>query len=151
MTQRFVSLYGFFSINHPQHWKQETDASGHYIFSNEAGGSGVVRIIVLDNEYQGEGADKKLLEEVYNQNKDFEPSLLAAGSNRFVQYTKEHNVNGTSFTVYYWITAHADKVVLLTYTVQTSMKDLPAATTEREEMETLIASLEFMHGTARHG
>lgn len=150
-TQRFVSLYGFFSINHPQHWKQETDASGHYIFSNDAGGSGVVRIIVLDNEYEGEDAAKKLLEEVYNQNKDFDPELLAAGNNRFVQFTKEHEVNGTIFTVYYWITAHADKAILITYTVQTSLKDLPAAITEKEEMDTLVASLEFMHGTAKHG
>ncbi len=149
--KRFVSLYGFFSINHPQHWKQETDASGHYIFSNETGGSGVVRIIVLDNEYQGEGADKKVMEEVYHQNKEFAPSLLAAGYNRYVQYTKEHDVNNTNFTVYYWITACADKVVLLTYTGQTAMKDLPASITEREEMDALVASLEFMHGTAKHG
>lgn len=150
-TQRFVSLYGFFSFNHPKLWKQETDAAGHYIFSNDAGGSGVVRIMVLDNEYKGDDAAKKLLEEVYNQNKDFSPSLLAVGTNRFVQYTKEHNINGGNFTVYYWVTAAQDKAVLITYTVQTSMKEMATAVSEREEMERLVASFEFMHDTAKHG
>lgn len=150
-TQRFVSLYGFFSINHPQHWKQETDASGHYIFSNDAGGSGVVRIIVLDNEYEGQDADKKLLEEVYHQNKEFAPSLLAAGPNRFVQFVKEHEVNGSLFTVYYWVTAHADRAVLITYTVQSTLKEMPTAIAERADMDAMVASLQFMHETAKHG
>ncbi|MES2780525.1 MAG: DUF3805 domain-containing protein [Bacteroidota bacterium] len=150
-TQRFVSLYGFFAIEYPSHWKQETDESGQYIFSNDAGGSGVVRIIVIDNEYKGEDAGVKILEEVYNQNKAFSPSLLAAGKNRFVHFVKEHDVNGSSFTVYYWATAHSDKVVLLTYTIQTSMKGMPTPELEKQQLETMVASLEFMHDTVKHG
>lgn len=150
-TQRFVSLYGFFAIEYPSHWKQETDESGQYIFSNEAGGSGVARIIVFDNEFEGEGAAVKMLEEVYNQNQDFSPSLLAAGKNRFVHFVKEHEVNGSNFTVYYWATAHSDKVILLTYMIQTSMKGMHTPEIEKQQIERMVASLEFMHDTAKHG
>ncbi|MES2559190.1 MAG: DUF3805 domain-containing protein [Bacteroidota bacterium] len=150
-TQRFVSLYGFFAIEYPATWKQETDEAGQYIFSNDAGGSGVARIIVFDNEFKGEQADVKLLEEVYLQNKEFNPSLLAAGKNRFVHFVKEHDVNGANFTVYYWVTAKGDKVVLLTYTLQTSMKGMPVPELEKQQVETMVASLEFMHDTAKHG
>lgn len=150
-TQRFVSLYGFFAIEYPGHWKQETDESGQYIFSNEAGGSGVVRIIVFDNEFEGEDAAVKMLEEVYNQNKNFSPELLAAGKNRFVHFVKEHDVNGGNFTVYYWATAHSDKVVLITYMIQTAMKGMPTPELEMQQLETMVASLEFMHDTAKHG
>ena len=87
-TQRFVSLYGFFAIEYPAHWKQETDESGQYIFSNEAGGSGVARILVLDNEFEGDDAAVKMLEEVYNQNKEFNPSLLAAGKKQVCSFCK---------------------------------------------------------------
>jgi hypothetical protein len=150
-TERFVSLYGFFAFEYPKHWKQEADESGQYVFFNGAGGSGVLRIIVMDNEFEGEDAGKKMLEEVYNQNKAFAPSLYAAGNNRFVAFVKEHDVNGASFTVYYWVTAHQDKVVLLTYTVQTTMKEMPAAETEKQQIEALMATFEFLHDTAKHG
>lgn len=151
LTKRFVSLYGFFSIEYPEHWNQETDKSGQYIFSNDAGGSGVTRIIVFDNEFTGEDAGVKMLEEVYSQNKDFNPALLAAGNNRFVHFVKEHDVNGSNFTVYYWVAAHSDKVVLITYTIQTSMKGMPTPELEKQQLETMVASLEFMHTTAKHG
>ncbi len=150
-TERFVSLYGFFAINYPKLWKQETDDAGHYIFSNEMGGSGVTRIIVLDNEYQGDDAAKKLLEEVYHQNQSFNPSLLAAGKNRFVYFVKEHDVNGNNFTVYYWVTAYADKAVLITFTIQTSMKEMDTPMAEKAEVEAMVASLEFMHDAVKHG
>ena len=150
-TQRFVSLYGFFAIEYPSYWKQETDEAGQYIFSNEAGGSGVARIIVFDNEFSGEDASVKMLEEVFNQNKEFHPSLLAAGKNRFVHFVKEHDVNGSNFTVYYWATAHSDKVVLITYMIQTSMKGMPTPDQEKQQIEAMVASLEFMLDTAKHG
>ncbi len=150
-TERFVSLYGFFAINYPKSWKQETDEAGHYLFSNEMGGSGVARIIVLENEYQGADAAKKLLEEVYTQNQPFNPSLLAAGKNRFVYFVKEHDVNGSNFTVYYWATAHGDKAVLLTYTIQTAMKEMDTPVAEKTEVEAMVASLEFMHDNVKHG
>jgi hypothetical protein len=151
MTERFVSLYGFFAFEYPKHWKQEADASGQYVFYNEAGGSGVLRIIVMDNEFEGEDAGKKMLEEVYNQNKPINPSLYAAGANRFVAFVKEHDINGAGYTVYYWATAHQNKVVLLTYTVQTGMKNMAAAETEKQQIEALMASFEFLHDTAKHG
>jgi hypothetical protein len=151
LTERFVSLYGFFAFEYPKEWKQEADESGQYIFFNEAGGSGVVRVIVMDNEFEGGDAAKKMLEEVYNQNKDFKPSLYAAGANRFVSFVKEHDVNGASYTVYYWATAHIDKVVLFTFTVQTGMKNMDAAETEKQQIEALMATFEFLHDTAKHG
>jgi hypothetical protein len=150
-TERFVSLYGFFAFAYPRHWTQEVDASGQYVFSNDSGGSGVLRVIVLDNEFEGEDAAKKMLEEVYNQNKLFSPSLYAAGTNRFVSFVKEHDVNGAGYTVYYWATAHQDKVVLLTYTVQTGMKNMDAAETEKRQIESIMASFEFLHDTASQG
>lgn len=150
-TQRFVSLYGFFAITYPAHWKQETDEAGQYIFANEAGGSGVARILVFDNEFEGDDAAVKMLEEVYSQNKNFNPQLLAAGQNRFVHFVKEHDVNGSNFTVYYWATAHSDKVVLLTYTIQTAMKGMPTPEEEKQQLEAMVASLEFLHGSAKHG
>lgn len=150
-TERFVSLYGFFAFDYPKHWKQEAETSGQYVFFNEAGGSGVLRILIMDNEFEGADAGKKMLEEVYNQNTLFSPSLYAAGANRFVAFVKEHEVNGAGFTVYYWATAHQDKVVLFTYTVQTSMKQMEAAETERQQIESMMASFEFLHDTASHG
>jgi hypothetical protein len=142
---RFVSMYGFFAIQYPKNWKQETDEAGHYVFCNEQGGSGVARIIVLENEYSGADAITQILAAIVTQNKEFSPSLLAAGKNKFVHFIKEHIVNTQPFTVYYWVTAFADKVVLITYTVQTSMKDMDTPIIEKQEMENMVASLEFLH------
>jgi Domain of unknown function (DUF3805) len=149
--QRFVSLFGFFAVRYPTSWKQETDEAGHYLFFNEAGGSGVLRVMVLENEYKGESADIKILEELYNQNKPFNPEILAVGANRFVYFVKEHDVNGQQFTVYYWATAKAEKLVLFAFTVQTAMKDMPVPVEEKQTVEQIVASLEWMHDTAQHG
>jgi hypothetical protein len=145
-TQRFVSLYGFFAFNYPNHWTEETDESGHYIFYNNNGGQGALRVMLLPNEFEGDDAPVKMLEEVYNQNRDFNPSLYAAGENRFVSFAKEHEVNGGSFTVYYWATCKFDKVVLFTFTVQTALKSLPALEQERQEVEDMIGTFEFLSG-----
>lgn len=142
---RFVSMYGFFAIQYPKMWKQETDEAGHYVFCNEQGGSGVVRIIVLENEYTGADAITQILAAIVTQNKEFAPSLLATSKNKFVHFIKEHIVNTQPFTVYYWVTAFADKVVLITYTVQTSMKDMDTPIVEKQQMENMVASLEFLH------
>ena len=145
-TQRFVSLYGFFAFDYPNHWVEETDEAGHYIFYNNNGGQGALRIMLLPNEFEGDDAAVKMLEEVYKQNKDFDPSLIAAGENRFVSFTKEHEINGGMFTVYYWATAKYDKVVLFTFTVQTALKTLPALQQEKEEVEQMISTFEFLSG-----
>ncbi len=145
-TQRFVSLYGFFSFNYPSYWTNETDEAGHYIFFNNNGGQGALRIMLLPNEFEGDDAAVKMLEEVYKQNKSFDPSLIAAGENRFVSFVKEHDINGTNFTVYYWATAKFDKVVLFTFTVQTDLKTLPALLQEKIEVEEMVASFEFLSG-----
>jgi len=150
-TERFVSLYGFFAIHYPKYWKQETDVNGQYVFFNEQGGSGVARIIVFDNEFEGADASKKVLESFYIQHKDFTPLLLAAGNNRFVHFVKEHEVNGAVFTIYYWAAAKGDKVLLITYTVQTSMKDMDTAVAEKQDMEMMIASLVFLHENTANG
>lgn len=142
---RFVSLYGFFALQYPKSWKQETDEAGHYLFFNEAGGSGVARIIVLENEFSGAHATTQFFEELVEQNKDFSPSLLAAAKNKFVHFIKEHTIQNQLFTVYYWVTAHADKVVLVTFTIQTSMKDMDTPIAEILELENMVASLEFLH------
>ena len=144
--QRFVSLYGFFVFDYPNHWVEETDEAGHYIFSNNNGGQGALRIMLLPNEFEGEYAAVKMLEEVYNQNKDFDPALIAAGDNRFVSFVKEHDINGGYYTVYYWTTAKYDKVVLFTFTVQSELKTLPALQKEKQEVEEMIATFEFLSG-----
>lgn len=145
-SQRFVSLYGFFAFDYPNHWVEETDEAGHYIFYNNNGGQGALRIMLLPNEFEGEDAAVKMLEEVYKQNKDFDPALMAVGENRFVSFTKEHEINGGTFTVYYWATAKYDKVVLFTFTVQTALKTLPALQQEKQEVEEMIATFEFLSG-----
>ena len=145
-TKRFVSLYGFFAFDYPNHWVEEADESGHYIFYNNSGGKGALRIILLPNEFEGEDAAVKMLEEVYKQNKDFDPALIAVGDNRFVSFVKEHDINGGSFTVYYWATAKYDKVVLYTFTAQTELKTLPALQQEKQEIEEMIATFEFLSG-----
>lgn len=142
--KRFVSLHGFFAFEHPAGWMNETDEAGHYIFFDQNGGQGVLRIMILPNEFEGEEAGRMMLDEVYRQNREFNPELLATGENRFVHFVKEHEVNMTNFTVYYWATAKADKVVLFTYTVQTDMKALPKAEDERSEIEAMIGSYEWM-------
>jgi hypothetical protein len=150
-TQRFVSLYGFFAIEYPKKWKQETDEHGQYIFSNESGGSGVTRIIVLDNEYAGENAAKQALEEIFNQNKAFNPTLMATKHGTFVHYIKDHDINGSVFTVYYWASAYADKIILFAYTVQEGMKEMETSIQERVDVENMVGSIEFLHTTAKHG
>jgi hypothetical protein len=142
--KRFVSLHGFFAFEHPAAWVNETDEAGHYIFFDQDGGQGVLRIMIMPNEFEGEDAGKFMLDEVFKQNREFGPELLATGQNRFVYFVKEHEVNRASFTVYYWATAKADKVVLFTYTVQTDMKTLPKAENEKAEIEAMIGSYEWM-------
>lgn len=149
-TQRFVSLHGFFAVEYPQTWTQETDEHGQYIFFNPNGGSGVGRIIMLDNEFSGQDADVKLLEEVYNQHRDFNPQLLAVNAYRFIHYKKIHDVNGSNFTVSYWVTATRYKVILITYTVQTSMKDMEVALQEIEVMIQMVTSFTWMRENAVH-
>jgi hypothetical protein len=150
-TQRFVSLHGFFAVEHPTEWTQETDEHGQYIFYNPNGGSGVGRIMMLDNEFTGDDADVKLLEEVYTQHRDFEPQLLAVNTNRFIHYKKLHDINGSNFTVSYWVTAKQGKVVLISYTVQTSMKEMDVAIQEVEVMTQMVTSFTWMHDNAIHG
>lgn len=148
--QRFVSLHGFFAFAYPTHWNQETDEAGHYLFYNNNGGQGVLRVMNMANEFEGPDAAKLMLDEVYKQNREFEPSLYAAGENRFVTFAKAHEVNGQWFTVYYWAAAKLNQVVLFTYTVQSAMKNLPVAEQERDDIETMIGSFEFLSGGEHH-
>lgn len=142
--RRFVSLHGFFAFEHPAGWVNETDNAGHYLFYDGNGGQGVLRVMILPNEFEGEDADRRMLDEVYQQNREFNPELLATNATRFIHFVKEHDVNGASFTVYYWATAKADKVVLFAYTVQTDLKMLPKAEQEKTELEGMIGSYEWM-------
>lgn len=142
--ERFVSLYGFFAFQFPKTWHQETDPSGHYILSSPNGGSGVIRIMVLDNQFEGLDAANQLMNEVFIQNKAYNPELLIVGSNKFVFYVKEHQVNASPFTVYYWATAFRDKAVLFTYTIQASMKDMAGPLDEKGLVEQMVASLEIL-------
>lgn len=143
-TERFVSLHGFFAFRYPSGWANETDEAGHYLFYDRDGGQGVLRIMLLENEFEGEGASEKMLEEVYRQNKEFAPELLLANGSRFVYFVKRHEVNGGDFTVYYWATARYDKVVLFTFTLQSALKELPKAADEKELVESMVASFEFL-------
>jgi hypothetical protein len=144
--ERFVSLHGFFAFEYPSQWTNEVDASGHYIFYQGSGGSGVLRVMLLENEFTGEDAAKKMLEAVYEQNKSFEPSLYAAGKNRFVHFVKRHEVNGADYTVYYWVTASASQVVLFTFTVQSAMKNMPTAEEEKNQIESMIGTFTLLDG-----
>jgi hypothetical protein len=150
-TQRFVSLHGFFAIEYPSSWHQETDEHGQYIFSNESGGSGVTRIILLENEFKGANAAKEAIGEIFNQNRNFRPTLMAAPKTTFVHYVKDHTVNGSVFSVYYWATAYLDKILLIAYTVQASMKEMETSVSERTAVEAMVGSMEFLHNTANHG
>lgn len=150
-TERFVSLHGFFAFQYPSHWSMEADEAGHYIFFNPNGGSGVLRVILMPNEFDGADADKKMLNEVYEQNKTCEPMLYAAGPHRFVHFAKQHDVQGAPFTVYYWATAQLQHMLLFTYTIQSAMKNMPVPELEKSQIEILISTLEWLHQSASHG
>lgn len=149
-THRFVSLYGYFAFEYPGHWIQETDEQGHYVLYNENGGAGVLRIIVMEHELEGDDGATRMREDVLKQNQAFDPAVYIKGENTFVHFVKEHAVNGDDFTVHYWITAHADKMILFTLTLQTALKALPAALLELEQMEMLLATVEFLKGHVHH-
>lgn len=149
--ERFVSLHGFFAFEYPKHWTNEIDEAGHYIFSDPNGGAGVLRIITLPNEFEGADATAKMYEAIVQQNERFNPTLMAASENRFIHFTKIHEVSGSQFTVDYWATVRDDKVVLFTYTVQTAMRDMPKPTEELKSIEHLIVSFQFLHNHAHHG
>ena len=150
-TQRFVSLHAFFAFEYPAHWTNEVDEAGHYIFSDPNGGAGVLRIITLPNEFEGADAAVKMYEAIVQQNESFNPTLMAAGENRFIHFTKIHEVGGAPFTVQYWVTVREDKVVLFTYTIQTAMRDMPKPIEEKNAIEHMIVSLQFLHNHAHHG
>lgn len=150
-TTRFVSLHGFFAFEYPLHWTNEVDEAGHYIFSDPNGGAGVLRILTMPNEFEGEHAATHMFEAIVQQNEAFNPSLLAAGENRFVHFLKIHTINGTEFAVDYWATVYLDKVVLFTYTVQDTMGEMPKASEERNAIEHMIVTFKFLHNHAHHG
>lgn len=150
-TKRFVSLHGFYAVTHPATWIQETDEHGHYLLYNQSGGSGVTRFITLDNEFPEPDAEKRALEELFNQNKAANPQLLVVNDKRFVYYVLDHSLNGAMYTVYYWATAYANKVLLIAYTVQQGMKEMQTSIDERSEIERMLPLIEFLNDTASHG
>jgi hypothetical protein len=150
-SKRFVSLHGFYAVTYPATWIQETDEHGHYLLYNQSGGSGVTRFITLDNEYTGEDSEKQALLELFNQNQSANPQLLAINNKRFLHYVKDHDLNGAMYTVYYWVSAYANKVLLIAYTVQQGMKEMPVSVEERAVMEQILADIEFLNDTASHG
>jgi hypothetical protein len=150
-TERFVSLHGFFAFEYPANWSLEADEAGQYVFFNPSGGSGVLRVMLLPNEFEGVDAEKNMLNEVYQQNIDCEPSLYAAGTNRFVHFAKMHDVQGTLFSVYYWASAQVSNVILFTYTIQSAMKNMPVSEFEKSQIETLITTFKWLHKSAAHG
>ena len=149
--ERFVSLAGFFAFEYPATWVQETDEAGHYLFYNPNGGSGLLRVILMKNDFEGENAAEEMMQEIIKQNKKFEPQIYIHGQNRFVHFVKENLVNGSSFTVYYWTIMYGENVLLFTFTIQTSLKELPSSTNEKDQVEAMIASVELLHNTADHG
>ncbi len=143
-TERFVSIQGFFAFTYPATWKSEIDEAGHYIFFNENGGSGVIRVMMLPNEFSGSEAKDKMLDEILHQNKEFGASIVQETTVPIVTFNKEHDVNGSLYTVSYYAIPTQDKTVLITYTVQSIMKVMQAVIDEQAEIIKLVKSFEFL-------
>lgn len=142
--QRFVSLHGFFALSYPLTWQTETDEAGHYLFYNNQGGQGVLRVMVLPNNFEGDDAERLMFNEIVTQNKSFSPEVYATQNGRFIAYSKLHSINQQEFVVFYWATVKSDKVVLLALTQQENMKLLPVSLNEKETTEQIVASFEFL-------
>jgi len=143
-TKRFVSLHGFFALSYPENWINETDEAGHYLFYNQNGGQGVLRVMVLANEFSGEEAEKLMYEEIYKQNNSFNPTMYASSNKKFIAYSKIHTINQQDFKGNYWAIVNQRKVVLFVLTQQHALADLPQSASEKETVEQIIASLEFL-------
>ena len=145
-TERYVSLYGFFSFDYPANWKNEVDEAGNYVFYDEKGGSGVARIITIQNEETHVGADDEYLNKVLVDQREFDSIEVKLGACRCIRFVQLHDIEKVEYTVYYWVTASQDKIILFTYMVQSLMKELPVAELEKHQITQLISSISFMHG-----
>jgi hypothetical protein len=143
-TERFVSIQGFFAFEYPQTWKSEIDEAGHYIFFNENGGSGVIRVMMLPNEFSGADAIEKMQNEILNQNKAFGATRVDDTKVAVVSFTKEHDVNGSLYTVTYYAIPTHDKTILITYTIQSMMKVMQTVMEEQSSLINLVKSFEFL-------
>jgi hypothetical protein len=143
-TERFVSIQGFFAFEYPSSWKNEIDEAGHYIFFNENGGSGVIRVMILPNEFTGPEAATNMSQEILNQNKDFGAHTLDDCRVPVVGFTKIHSINGSEFTVIYYAATSSNSTILLTYTVQTMMKEMDMSFVEQNDMIKLVRSFEWL-------
>ena len=140
--QRFVSLAGFFAIHYPKAWKQEMDEAGHYIFYDAIAGGGVLRIITSPNTAAIE-SEKLFMEKLTSVHKAFGGREESLGPHTFVSYTQVHEIEGKEFSIYYWVTLHNKQTLIFSYTVLTNMKDMPAATLEKQVIREMLESLEF--------
>jgi|GEM_PF-3443413 hypothetical protein len=148
--KRFVSLHGFFAFQYPELWKQETDEAGHYLFYNENGGAGVLRVMLLPNDFENDTDGKLMMNEIVLQNQTFNPVLNVVGNLKFISFVKQHDVHGQSFTVHYWCAVRPESVVLFAYTIQTAMRALAVPMHELQLTEKCIASFEWLHEKAKH-
>ncbi len=154
-TERFVSLFGFFAFEYPKNWKSEVDESGNYIFYDNQNGSGVIRIIASKDRSRPVPSTLTttphiFLNRVLEAQKDYDAKEEIIADNRFISYVQVHDIDNTEYTVYNIVTAKDDKVVVISYTVQSLMKYLPVAEKEKQQLETLLQSFTFMHSDEHH-
>lgn len=149
-TTRFVSLYGFYAFAYPEGWINETDETGNYVFYNPNGGSGIIRILTQINEDKSEGNASRNLEQVLQNQHEYDAKRFTAGVNEGVSFVQIHEVNGKEFTLSCYVLTVEDKIVLFTYLVDSEMKTLPTSHAEKEDLMRLLASVEFMPADHHH-
>jgi len=143
---RYISLYGFFAFHHPEHWVNELDSAGNFIFFDPNGGSGVVRVITEQRVVTNDQDAALYLDKIKEAQKDYDASELFLGEHRFIKFVQIHEMNGTAFQITFFVTAEKDKVIMFNYTVQQTMSEMPVAVKEMSQLETLLSTVEFMHG-----
>jgi hypothetical protein len=143
-TKRYISLYSFFAFDYPENWSNEIDAAGNYVFYDSNGGSGVLRIMTQNIENKTEDAAADYLKNVLIEQKDYDAAEIQAGKNKFIRFVQIHDVGETEYTVYCYVTAAEDKIVLFTFTVQSAMKQMPVAEKEKSQLLQLLSTFEFI-------
>lgn len=149
-TERFVSLYGFFSFEYPKQWKSEVDDAGNYLFTDELQGAGALRVNVFENDDREAGAEERFFETILAQQQESHAYSYTPGKQRFIRFIRQHDVQGSNYTVHYWVTIHQTKIVMLTYTMQSNMIMHESTIDELAKIEALLATFEFMEEQPHH-
>jgi hypothetical protein len=100
--------------------------------------------MILPNEFTGPEAATNMTQEILNQNKDFGAHTLDDCRVPVVGFTKIHSINGSEFTVIYYAATSSNSTILLTYTVQTMMKEMDMSFVEQNDMIKLVRSFEWL-------